>query len=353
MEAPVEIASLLSRRSSPTPSAESPRIAYATANDLKLQLQLQHHQQQQQQQQQNQPRSPPPPYTEKEKAAGPSSSGLRTIAEVPAWYAANQHILTGYRPLTPSVRFCLASLGSLHNETINIYSHLIPGALALVGNAAILAYFRTHFPGALLADQLVFHIFLTGSVTCFGVSAAYHALLCHSKKYHDLWLRLDYLAIIVQILGSFISGIYMGFYCEPGPRALHWGMIGCLSFATTIVMLHPGLQSQEYRLLRLYTFVATGLSGFAPVFHAMALFPHDQLEKHMGVRYYYLEGIFILTGALIYGLHFPEKWYPFRFDIFGASHQIFHICVVLGAASHFYGILSAYQYTYEHPRCPA
>ncbi|KAH6692356.1 mPR-like GPCR protein [Plectosphaerella plurivora] len=350
MEAPVEIASLLSRRSSPAPSAESesPRIAYATANDLKLQQQQLH----------QHPRSPPP-YTEKEKTTqghGPEhwpSNGLRTIAEVPVWYAANHHILTGYRPLTPSVRFCLASLGSLHNETVNIYSHLIPGALALLGNAAILAYFRTHFPGALLADQLVFHIFLTGSVTCFGVSASYHALLCHSKKYHDLWLRLDYLAIIAQILGSFISGIYMGFYCEPGPRALHWGMIGCLSLATCVVMLHPGLQSQEYRLLRLYTFVATGLSGFAPIFHAMALFPHDQLEKHMGVRYYYLEGIFILTGALIYALHFPEKWHPVRFDIFGASHQIFHICVVLGAASHFYGILSAYQYTYDHPRCPA
>lgn len=69
-------------------------------------------------------------------------------------------------------------------------------------------------------------------------------------------------------------------------------------------MLHPRFQSQEYRIFRLWTFVITGLSGFAPVFHAMTLFPHDQLVKHMGVQWYYLEGVFILTGALIYGVSF-------------------------------------------------
>lgn len=143
-------------------------------------------------------------------------------------------------------------------------------------------------------------------------------------------------------------------------------------------MLHPRFQSQDYRLFRLWTFIITGLSGFGPVFHAMAMFPYDQLVKHMGVQWYYLEGVFILFGALVYGvslrplvalrlngrylvggrnadkdaqIHFPERWSPVKFDIFGASHQIFHICVVLGALSHFWGILSAYAYTYDHPRC--
>lgn len=31
----------------------------------------------------------------------------------------------------------------------------------------------------------------------------------------------------------------------------------------------------------------------------------------------------------------PERWYPGRFDYFGASHQIFHVCVVLAALAHF------------------
>lgn len=36
----------------------------------------------------------------------------------------------------------------------------------------------------------------------------------------------------------------------------------------------------------------------------MALFPYEQLDKHMGVRYYYLEGVFILAGAGVYGVSF-------------------------------------------------
>lgn len=223
MEAPAEAAALLSRRASPTyfdnnkPSSPSASVlAYSTASDFPS-------------------RSPSvshgPTDEEKHSLLRKDKSGaalaprLLRSSEVPVWYAANQHILTGYRPLTPSVRFCLTSLGSLHNETVNIYSHLIPCALALTGNYALYEYFSARLPNAQLADRLVFHIFLTGSVICFGVSAAYHALLCHSKQYHDLWLRLDYVAIIVQILGSFVSGIYMGFYCEPGPRAFHWGMV--------------------------------------------------------------------------------------------------------------------------------
>lgn len=225
MEAPAEAAAIISRHSSPThfdnklagPSAKV--VAYTSASDIVSRPSSGFHH--------AQPDEEKHSLLHKEKpgsGAAPTSR-LLLSSEVPVWYAANQHILTGYRPLTPSVRFCIASLGSLHNETVNIYTHLVPCALALTGNYALYEYFRARFPDALAADRLVFHIFLTGSVICFGVSAAYHALLCHSKQYHDLWLRMDYVAIIVQILGSFVSGIYMGFYCEPGPRAFHWGMV--------------------------------------------------------------------------------------------------------------------------------
>lgn len=58
----------------------------------------------------------------------------------------------------------------------------------------------------------------------------------------------------------------------------------------------------KYRILRLGAFVATSLSGFAPILHAMTIFPYDQLDKQAGIRYYYLEAVFYLTGAIIYGV---------------------------------------------------
>jgi adiponectin receptor len=55
-------------------------------------------------------------------------------------------------------------------------------------------------------------------------------------------------------------------------------------------------------MLRLSTFVATGFSSFAPIFHGVLLFGHRQLDQQTGLRYYYLEGILILIGVGFYAV---------------------------------------------------
>lgn len=40
-------------------------------------------------------------------------------------------------------------------------------------------------------------------------------------------MRLDYVGIVVQIVGSFIPGIYFAFYCEPQLQKVYWSMV-CL-----------------------------------------------------------------------------------------------------------------------------
>ncbi|OPB45348.1 mPR-like GPCR protein [Trichoderma guizhouense] len=276
---------------------------------------------------------------------------LLTAGEVPSWYAHNSYIRTGYRPVTNSAKLCFESLGYLHNETLNIYTHLVPAGIAVVGNYALYVYFSSHYPDASWKDQLVFHIYFSTSIICYGISSMYHMLLCHSETWSGLWARLDYTSIVFQILGSFISGIYIGFYCEPNLQKLYWTMIGTLGLLTGIVVVSPRLQSPKWRNLRVFAFVGTGLSAFAPIIHAATIFPYDQLDKQAGLRYYYLEGISILTGVVFYVTHFPESRIPEKFDIFGASHQIFHSFVVLGGAIHFYGILSAFDWNYNNPRC--
>lgn len=158
---------------------------------------------------------------------------LLTAREVPPWYA-DTFIRTGYRPVTGSVSLCMDSLRYIHNETASIYSHLVPAGVTVIGNGLFHFYFRAHYPSASLAEQLPFHIYLSTSVLCFGISSLYHILLCHSEEYAALWVRMDYTAIVFQILGSFISGIYVSFHCEPGLRILYWSMVGSLSPRVTI-----------------------------------------------------------------------------------------------------------------------
>lgn len=40
----------------------------------------------------------------------------------------------------------------------------------------------------------------------------------------------------------------------------------------------------------------------------------------------------------------PERWAPGKFDYFFASHQVFHIHVVLAALCHYAAILTAFKH---------
>ncbi|OAQ95995.1 hypothetical protein LLEC1_07527, partial [Akanthomyces lecanii] len=200
-------------------------------------------------------------------------------------------------------------------------------------------------------DRAVFHVYLTACAACFGLSAAYHTLLCHSRELADLWIRLDYVGISLLIMASFVPGLYMGFYCEPWLLRGYLGAIFVMGAFNSYLSLYGKMESKDWLKSRLLPFLALSLSAFIPIFHAVLLFPYDQLQKQSGLNYYYLEGACMLTGVAFLVSRFPECWLPGRFDIWGCSHQIFHCFVVLGALSHFVGILSGYDYNYTHPRC--
>jgi adiponectin receptor len=76
-------------------------------------------------------------------------------------------------------------------------------------------------------------------------------------------------------------------------------MLGVL---TGIIVVGPSSQTRQWRILRLCAFVLTGFSAFAPITHAMIVFPYSQLDKQAGLRYYYLEGISIMAGVFFYAV---------------------------------------------------
>lgn len=53
------------------------------------------------------------------------------------------------------------------------------------------------------------------------------------------------------------------------------------------------------------------------------------------------------TGANKFQTKVPERFAPGRFDVWGSSHQIFHICVLLGAASHLAGAIKGFDYNHD------
>ena len=64
-----------------------------------------------------------------------------------------------------------------------------------------------------------------------------------------------------------------------------------------------------------------------------------------------MELAILLLGAMIYGARLPERIYPEKFDIWGCSHQIFRVLVVLATCIHLLGVLDAFTWNYENQRC--
>jgi adiponectin receptor len=94
-------------------------------------------------------------------------------------------------------------------------------------------------------------------------------------------------------------------------------------------------------------FVAMGLSAALPVFHGISLFGIRQMNRTIGLPYVITQGALYIIGAAFYAFRIPERFDPGRFDIWGSSHQIFHVLVLLAAWTHLIGLLHAFDYRHS------
>ena len=171
---------------------------------------------------------PPSPKTERRNAAavlGESPSKLLSYDEILPWRQDNPHIRHGYRPLSKSAAKCITSWSYLHNETMNIYSHLLPAIFLIIVGSVAYRDFVERYPLAAPSDLAVFAFWLLSALVCFVLSTGYHTLENHSEKVCIYALRCDYVGILTLTLGDFVSGIRMGFFCEPKLRIIYWTMV--------------------------------------------------------------------------------------------------------------------------------
>ena len=110
-------------------------------------------------------------------------------------------------------------------------------------------------------------------------------------------------------------------------------------------------------------YAASGLSALIFIVHGLWRYGWEIQNERMALRWMGLMALFNLIGAGFYAsrvctsidntlVHidiyrqFPEACYPYIFDIFGGSHQIFHIMVILAGLAHMAGLLQAFDYTH-------
>ncbi|CAD6446295.1 cb01f7fd-419a-4c33-a0d2-99a92df966fc [Sclerotinia trifoliorum] len=281
----------------------------------------------------------------------PSNTGLISYNDLPSWHQDNPSIYTSYRPISHSISRSLKSLFTLHNETLNIHTHSLPFLTCLLLTGLIFYIFSIYFPHSPLVDKFIFAIFFLTTTVCMGLSTGYHTLMNHSQEVAGIWLRLDFCGIVVAILGDFVTGIYVAFYCEWKLQVGYWVMIITLTSTILILLLHPRFQGLQWRTFRVCMFIGTACSAFAPIINGIVYFGWHEVVGGTGMPWYLGEGGVLVLGAMVYALRIPECYFPGKFDIIGHSHQIFHLLVVGAAGLHLVGLLKAYNYEYYHPRC--
>lgn len=266
--------------------------------------------------------------------------------EIPAWMQDNVYITGGYRPQTNSYVECLKTLFYLHNESVNIYSHLLAYILFV--------YFGIHFlwtqpfqATLTVFDYTYFFLFIAGALMCLGFSASFHCFACHSEKVAASWNRCDYAGITCLIVGSFFPVIYYGFHCHHLFQVIYLAIIVVMGSATAAVTLMKHFRTPAYRWVRASLFMGLGLFGVVPTIHGIWLYGLDNAHKTISLCHMILMACTYIGGALIYGCRFPERVKPGMFNYFGASHQIFHVCVVIALLSHYFGVLNAMAFWHD------
>ncbi|KAK4481650.1 hypothetical protein RD792_012557 [Penstemon davidsonii] len=298
---------------------------------------------------------------------------------LPEYLQDNEFIRNYYRCEWP-IKDVIFSIFSLHNETLNIWTHLLGfmifAALMIMsltekmsfdnvmatifgeggdGWLTFKAMNKSNGSDSYVADSYLRHIakspflnsstdsnsvplwpwfvFLGGAMSCLICSSISHLFACHSKRFYYFFWRLDYVGISLMIVCSFFPPIYYTLIDQPYWRIIYLSSITLVGILVVITLLAPVLSSGRFRSFRAALFFCMGFSGVIPATHALLLHrDHPQILVSLG--YEIAMGLLYATGAVFYVTRIPERWRPGAFDIVGQSHQIFHVFVVAAALAH-------------------
>ena len=282
------------------------------------------------------------------------------------------YILTHYRVLF-SFPLATRSLFHLHNETFNIWTH---GLAALY---LLYLSYTTISSGGLLStvqgsdwlDYALFSVFHWSAVACFAASALYHWYGCMSVQSHSCLYIGDMSAIGLLILGSYVPGLYYAFYCRPLFQTLYIVTIVALVAlyfllyqcnhchatppTTTVLSNRPDMPlpsnhstsaRQHSHWIRVLLLVSLVAFAVVPAIQFVLVVGSDHPQLPVWQVLWPLCAMLALYGCGFgfYVSHFPERWYPKRFDVWFASHQFWHCFILLAVRVWHYNLVQVFQF---------
>ncbi|XP_035693479.1 membrane progestin receptor beta-like [Branchiostoma floridae] len=248
-----------------------------------------------------------------------------TIDEVPDVHK-EPYVLTGYRPPQQPWRFYLMSTFSQHNETMNVWTHLIPSFYVLW----LLKIYSEDVSFASDASSMLLLLFGTSAFTSQFLSACAHLLHSRSVAAYYVTFIFDFLGIAFHV---FTSGTVQYFLSSEASffHAVYpwfpWACVifSCCYFAATAYSHVRYTRCHSERVMtQVVSFSIIYLWVTSPVIHRIYSDIYNGTVDD--VTWMHVNHILLIAIAgFFHGSGMPQKLFPGVCDVIGHGHQIFHV----------------------------
>lgn len=251
---------------------------------------------------------------------------------LPRWAKDNDLIDTHYRTHTRvTTILCLKSVFQMHNETINIWTHMVGFFYFLVVFARM---FSALGPEWILGDIVAWACFAVSCLFMMFCSTAFHIFMNHSEDIYRRTVAFDYVGIIALAWGHIIVATRFMFWCNTTIQVyiIVPTTTLCASVIGTIIV--PKYATPEYRNIRTAMFASVGACGLVPLAMFTARNTDDVVCFHI-MQKIWTTKLMYLVGAFVYITRFPECVFPGKVNLYFASHQILHLCGFFGCTLYY------------------
>ncbi|CAL9691222.1 unnamed protein product [Knipowitschia caucasica] len=255
--------------------------------------------------------------------AAPSMPATLRDCDVPAQLR-DRNITSGYRQLHQNWRYYFLSLFQRHNETLNVWTHLVAFLIILV-KACDLAENVD-----LVNDQHAWPlcVLLLSSLTYTAFSVIAHLFGSKSEFSHFVFYYMDYVGVAQYQYGSAVVHFYY---------AIDAGMHGYVkrifmpTAATFSILSFFGCCYGKYNAsrssIRKMGHVAPSALSYvwaiSPVFRKLILWSDSSRDP--ALVYHFGQVAFFLGAAAFYTFPIVERCFPGQCNFLGQSHQVFHV----------------------------
>ena len=220
------------------------------------------------------------------------------------------------------------SLLYMHNETVNIWSHIF-GFLLFT---SFLSVTMLQLDNA--TEQLIFLSYIIPCIELFGACACYHLFKYQSERSAELWQKVDHLSIIFLLWGSDMPMICYGFWSFPTLQMIYVVTVTMMIICVAFIIKNNEMQLPHLSVLRNTIFVGTCAVGWMQLIHEMSLKGWSSSSALQALACWAKAFGTYLLGFAFFVSRIPEVLIPIKFDLIGASHQIWHVLIVIAAIIH-------------------